>query len=406
MKRNILLVIPNLGFGGAQRDFSKLSIELAKKYCIYVCVFNKIGGVDFPLGGKLIDMSVSGGGSVFKKLLNFIKRVKKLKAIKQAYEIDATISYLEGANYVNVLSKSNDKIIISIRGSQQYDETIKGFLGWLRKNIFIKLLYSRADKLVALNYGISKELTDIYKINADKVNIIRNYFDLEEIRIKSKENLSGELANFFDGFIICTAGRLAPEKGYFHLMNVVAEVRKVKANIKLLIIGDGPLKYQLFEYAKQLGLKPYAEWNERHPFSIDETQLLFTGYENNPFKFIAKSQLFTITSSSEGGPNILSEAMICNVPVISVDCPSGPREKLSKNCERPSKSITKAECSDYGILMPVFEQNNRQPIQEWIRVISELVDNKDILSRYVKRANQMIARYDISLMSKAWEKVM
>lgn len=404
--KNILMVIPQLKFGGAERDFCKLSIELAKQHRVYVCVFNREHDIDFPFGGSLLDLSVGGGGNILQKARNFIRRVKALKSIKRKFSIHTTISYLEGANYVNVLSRSNDKVIISARGSQLYDETIKGITGWFRKNVFIRLLYPKADKLIALSYGIKKELIDYYKIPDYRIYIIRNYFDIRDIERKSNDDIDNHLVNFFNNFVICTAGRLAPEKGYFRLIDIVSEARKHRTNIKLLIIGDGILRYRLFDHAIQSGLNPCAPWDKERSTNIDDCHLLFTGYQSNPFRFIAKSNLFTITSSSEGGPNILSEAMICRVPVVSVDCPSGPREKISTKLDRPIIKIIQAEYSDYGILMPTLDQDSiSQSTQEWVKVILSLAANKDILTKYADRASQMISNYDISLLGEEWEKV-
>ena len=400
------MVIPQLSFGGAQRDFSKLSVELAKQYKVYVCIFNREENIDFPFGGFLIDLSVEGGGNIFQKTKNFAQRTKALNQLKRQYNIHTTISYLEGANYINILSRSDDQIIISARGSQLHDETITGLIGWLRRNILIKLLYPKADKIVALNYGIKKELTDNYKISHQRIHVIKNYFDITDIQKKSSEGVDACLADFFNNFVICTAGRLAPEKGYNYLIDIVSQIRTFRDDVKLLIIGDGGLKYELFEHASQSGLHPCALWDNHWHTKVSDSHLLFAGFQANPFKYIAKSNLFAITSSSEGGPNILSEAMICHVPVISVDCPSGPREKISTEASRPVVNIVKAEYSKYGILMPVLNQtNNEEAIQEWVQVILKLIDDKKILKRYAERASQMMSKYDISLMSRKWEKM-
>ena len=400
------MVIPQLEFGGAERDFCKLSLELSRQHKVYVCVFNKKHNIDFPFGGSLLYLSVDEGKNVFQKVENFVRRVLALKSIKRKYSIHTTISYLEGANYINILSRSGDQVIISSRGSQLYDETIKGVIGWFRKKILIKKLYPRADKIVALSHGIKKELTDFYKVPDRKVYIIRNYFDIKDISQKANEAVDDNLTSFFEKFIICTAGRLAPEKGYFHLINIISEVRKHQDDIKLLIIGDGALRNELFDQGAQLRLNPYAPWEKRYSANMDDCHLLFTGYQSNPYKLMRESNLFTITSSSEGGPNILSEAMICGVPVVSVDCPSGPREKISMELKRPIVDITQAEYSEYGVLMPTLNKSNiEQATQEWVEVILNLVENKDVLKKYAERANQMISNYDISQLGEKWKKV-
>src|SRR3954452_22512060 len=86
--KRILMIIPNLDFGGAQRAFSNLSIELAQKHQVYVTAFNTHGGVAFAHGGQLIDLEVPGGITVAHKIYFFLKRISRLRLIKRNYNIE------------------------------------------------------------------------------------------------------------------------------------------------------------------------------------------------------------------------------------------------------------------------------------------------------------------------------
>src|SRR5258708_2222586 len=93
--KNILLIIPNMDFGGAQRSFSKLSTVLAEKYNIVNVVFNKEDGISYPLAGETISLDIKASASPINKVINFYKRILKTKAIKQSRDIDVAISFLE-----------------------------------------------------------------------------------------------------------------------------------------------------------------------------------------------------------------------------------------------------------------------------------------------------------------------
>ncbi|HMR81685.1 MAG TPA: hypothetical protein PKE30_01035, partial [Niabella sp.] len=121
------MLIPNLGFGGAERSFSKLSFLLAARHNVYVAVFNNESytAERYTHGGTFIDLEVRTGISPWKKISAFRSRIKKVKAIKKEKRIDTTISFLEGADYINILADAGDKKILSIRGSKEHDPNIK-----------------------------------------------------------------------------------------------------------------------------------------------------------------------------------------------------------------------------------------------------------------------------------------
>ena len=81
--------------------------------------------------------------------------------------------------------------------------------------------------------------------------------------------------------------------------------------VRLLMLGDGPLRGQLQHLIDEAGLN-------------DRIQLL--GFQENPYKYYARSRLFVLSSYVEGLPNVLVEAMACGCAVVSTDCPTGPRE--------------------------------------------------------------------------------
>src|SRR5699024_1749281 len=108
----------------------------------------------------------------------------------------------------------------------------------------------------------------------------------------------------------------------------------------LIILGEGYLFEYLNELVKQFEL---------------ENDVFFLGYQENPFKYIARADIYVLPSLHEGFPNALCEAMACGKPVVSTDCPSGPREILFQN---PDINMTLPEQitrADYGILTPQLE---------------------------------------------------
>ncbi len=94
--------------------------------------------------------------------------------------------------------------------------------------------------------------------------------------------------------------------------------------VRLLILGDGPLRNDLAKVVMELGLHDSVE---------------LAGYVDNPLKYFAHADVFALSSLVEGMPNVLVEAMMCGCTPVSTDCPTGPRELL--------------QGGKYGYLVPV-----------------------------------------------------
>ncbi len=111
---------------------------------------------------------------------------------------------------------------------------------------------------------------------------------------------------------IIAAGRLAPWKGFGDLIHAIALVR-AQRSVRLLVLGDGPLRHELQSQIDVLGL-------------ADCVQLV--GYVENPLKYFSCANVFVLSSHVEGLPNVLLEAMMCGCTPVATDCPTGPREVL------------------------------------------------------------------------------
>ena len=156
--KRILLVIPNLGFGGAQRVFSDISNELGKLYEVYECTFNLNHENQYPTNNELISLNVPSGDGLFLKIICFINRCIALKKIKKKYRIDCTISHLAGANYVNILSRDRDKVVICVHAAKKPDKNISGITGFIEKTFLIPWLYPHSNRIVAVSKAVKDEL--------------------------------------------------------------------------------------------------------------------------------------------------------------------------------------------------------------------------------------------------------
>jgi len=373
---NILLVIPNFGLGGAQRVFHDHSIELSRRFHVTEVVFNLEGGNMYPSSNELVSLNVEGAGSAITKLRNFWHRVQRLRELKRQLKTAVSISHLEGADYVNLLSKGSEKVILCIHGSKLHDANITGLLGWLRKKILMPALYNRADRIVTVSRDITPELIEGFGVNPDKLLTINNFFEVAQIEAKSREHISDAEAAIYEAApVLITAGRLSAQKNQAPLLRIFAALREQQP-VKLVFVGDGDLRDILVAQGRELGLSVYAQWETQAEADLTPNyDVYFLGLQQNPFKYLRLATAFVFPSAWEGFPMALGEAMICGLPVVSADCPTGPREILAPLTATPSSPIRQAEVGDYGLLLPMLTQPATLAADEavWVATLKGLL---------------------------------
>jgi glycosyltransferase involved in cell wall biosynthesis len=123
--------------------------------------------------------------------------------------------------------------------------------------------------------------------------------------------------------VILAVGRLTVQKDFPTLIRAFAQVRRAHV-ARLVILGDGEERAAIEALTQELGVA---------------RDVSLPGFARNPYAYMARAGLFVLSSRWEGLPGVLIEALYCGVPVISTDCPSGPREILKNG--------------QYGLLVPV-----------------------------------------------------
>ncbi len=401
--RRIVLLIPNLGLGGAQRVFHDHSVELAKQYAVTEAVFNLEGGDLYPSGNPVVSLGVSGGGGALAKLQNFRRRVSGLRKLRERVRPAVVISHLEGADYVNLLSGGPGKTILCVHGSKLHDANIRGAVGWLRKKVLIPMLYNRADRIVTVSRDIIPELIEGFGVKQNKVLTINNFFEVDNIEAKSKEPLSAaEAAVYAAAPVLVTSGRLTLQKNQAPLLDSFAVLLRLKP-AKLIFVGDGELRGALTARARELGLRVYAIWEGVDPLTPDY-DVYFLGLQQNPFKYLRPATAFVFPSAWEGFPMALGEAMICGLPVLSADCPTGPREMLAPTTVTPAIPLRHAELGAYGTLLPMLTQPGTLTIDQvvWTDAMAKLLSDTTEQKRMGKLARQRMQDFTREQIFSQW----
>ena len=323
--KNILILCATMQKGGAERVISLLLKELENEQNIKVHFMMMEDGIDYDLPKSITPIILSNSKkSGVQKLLELPLVSLKLKKYIKENDIDTVMSFLYRPNYINILTKifgSNHKSIINIRSTTSRYKN-EGLLGKI--NLFlINNLFDKADLIISNSKGVDEDLKSIMNITTN-TKVIYNPVDIKYIN--SKKDICEDVDFDFkeDKKYVISVGRLIPLKRNMDLITAFYELQKDDDSLELIFLGDGILKTELKTECTKLGVKDKVH---------------FLGNVKNPFYYLAKSDLFVLTSEFEGFPNVLVEAMACGLPVISSDCKSGPREIL--------------EDEKYGLLYPV-----------------------------------------------------
>jgi len=382
----ILIIIPDLGRGGAERVVQTLSGEFQKKNEVYIAIFQDI--IDYEVNCKIFNLNTPGTFFLPKKLLNFIKRYHKLKRLIKQIKPDVVFSLLESPNLFNLLL--TERPILSIHENKILS-TNMGALKFI-DNLIIRGLYGNAFKIVVVSKGLKTKLINFYKIDKNKIKVIYNPIDINYIRTSLREEIEDQYRHIFSYPVIINIGRLSIEKGQIHLIRAFDSIRKDIPDLKLVLLGA----YR--EWGRKL-----FELREESPYKED---IHFLGSQKNPYKFLARSKLFVFPSLWEGFGISVIEALACGIPVISSDCRYGPREILSPSTdfEYQTKDI---EFGEYGVLVPVCNEIRYNELdrneQILAKAIYRMISDPSLCNCYSMKGLKRAADFDVSRIIEEYE---
>jgi glycosyltransferase involved in cell wall biosynthesis len=340
MKPRVAFLIPYLGVGGAERVASELSFAL-DDFEFNAVVFRDGGGFAFNGATHILQLELDDDESKLRKLCRIQAAAIKLGLLMETEDFDAMVSFTTPANLLAMLTPTRARRLVTVHTTES--ALITGRFGFVVKNA-VRRLYPRADRILAVSQAAAIDLRQSFDITND-VEVIHNPVNSSNISHQvSKPLSSGWEAMFAGGPVVSCMGRFVPPKGHWHLLRAFRLLKEQLPGAKLVLLGDGPLRGQLQEECSRLRL----EWASE---PIRDRDVYFAGFQQNPFNFIASSDLFVFPSRVEGLGNALIEAMACRVPVVASDCYSGPREIMTDMCPELPR-ISRPTKFPYGTLMP------------------------------------------------------
>lgn len=389
----ILMLITELGYGGAERAFLGLARELARSHEVEIVLYQR----DYASGNyaaaeqqvalpiHLLDDVSAGGGRVAR----WRRRITRLRSIKDRFAPDATISFLTGPNLLNVLTRRRDKVVISVRGTRRYDLSQSARSRRLHLALTDPLTMRLADLVVSVSDSLTREISGARGSHPPaKFQTVSGYVDSAALIASANAAIEPEIEALGAFPLVIGAGRMAPEKGFDHLIRRFAAVKQQVPAAKLLLIGDGPSLPALTALARSLGLGE---------------DVIFAGFRPDPHRYYRLARVFVLCSMTDGFPNTLAEALATGVPILAVDAPWGAREVLGLPADpmnRPFVTVA-PEDSGIGTLMPRMDRPQFAPL--WDKALVERLRNDGRSQALAARQQARLRALDARHAAVRWE---
>jgi glycosyltransferase involved in cell wall biosynthesis len=211
---------------------------------------------------------------------------------------------LVGAATPIVIRQSN---VIRIDGSPTYGHVDRRW-----RDRLIRWLYPEADAIIAVSNGVADNLRRLIAIDPEKIHPIANGVPLDRIDRLAAAAAPHPWLEDQSVPTVLAVGRLIKKKDYPTLLRAFAQLRAARP-ARLIMLGEGPKRSALERLRAELGLNDVVD---------------MPGRVENPFAYLARAALYALSSTYEGMPSALIEALACGCPAISADCPAGPAEIL------------------------------------------------------------------------------
>jgi glycosyltransferase involved in cell wall biosynthesis len=262
-----------------------------------------------PPGCRLVDLKASRMLSALPKLATWLRRRRPT----------ALLAAMDHANLVAIWARQlarvqpSVRLAVSVRSQLSVaaanEPSLRGrTLPWLARQF-----YPWADSVIAVSEGVADDLVSCLGLSRAQIAVIPNPVVSDDI--EALANAAGaSLVRAWRAAGAARGGTTHHAKG---ISDAAAGLRPpgTRRDLRLMILGEGPDRAALQAEIDALGLG---------------ARVALPGFDPNPFRYLARARLFVLSSAWEGLPGVLIQAMACGTPVVSTDCPSGPREVLAE----------------------------------------------------------------------------
>lgn len=346
--QKVLFLIHDLGQGGAEKVLVNLvnNMDYSKFDITVMTLFDSGENRQF-LGSnvkyKTWCKKMIPGNSRLMKL--FSPEMLHKLIVKERYDIE--IAYLEGP-CARVISGCCDQSVKKLAWIHIEQHTAERAATSFRSVSEAKECYRRFERIICVSQTVKQDFAQALQIPVPH-EVLYNTNESDKILRFSQEAVDQGMMDS-DAIKLVGVGKLLKSKGFDRVARIVKRLKEQGYPVYFYILGEGPERSRLQEYIQQNGLE-------------DSVTLL--GYQLNPYKYVAKCDLFVCASFAEGFSTAATEALIVGIPVCTVEV-SGMKEMLGED-------------NEYGLVV----ENNDEALYQGIK---RFFVEPGLLEHYTKQA--------------------
>lgn len=316
---DIAIFLMDLGGGGAERVMINLAQGFIQNQLSVDLVLVQAKGPylsQLPAGINVITLNSTRLLLSIPKLIHYLKK-KQPKVLLSALDDTNFIAILAGK-----IAGTSTKVAVTVHNNLSRESRDAPQLKRRLTPTFVGWFYPLADYVIGVSNGVTNDLLTLGS-PPGKTHSIYNPIVSAELLEQLKEPVDHPWFASGQPPVILGVGRLSLQKDFATLIRAFAQVRK-QHKARLMILGEGRKKADLESLVQDLDLTE---------------DVLFPGFVENPYSYMAGAAVLVLSSAWEGFGNVLVEAMAAGTSVVSTDCESGPAEILAHG--------------EYGKLVPV-----------------------------------------------------
>lgn len=367
--KSILIIQESFVGGGAEKVLIDILQHFDYKRYKVTLLIEKAFGVHLnEIPEQIEQLYVFAGPGLYYRVVNHFKPVRdaflkrKLNKLLGNRTFDTIVSFMEGpAAYLHqfVVDRSQRNV-----SWVHINLAIRHWTKYLFKSLAEeRSIYEKMDMVAFVSKGARAAFVDYFNFVGD-TEIVYNIIPIETIVASSEQ-----FAVHKDKLTICNIGRLNVQKRQDRFIEVIAELECRGVNCEGWILGTGNLEKQLKRKAAECGVG---------------NEVKFLGFQSNPYPYLKASDIFLLTSDTEGFSLVVAEAMSLGKPIVSTNI-TGPDELLANGV---------------GILTSFSVSDIADKVQQ-------LAENVDLKSHYAETSRiEALRRFDTNAVMQQIYKIL